>query len=150
LFVSHPPFFAFYPPSHASEIGGVPVDVVRAAQDMPDHEKAKKAYERQLAGRTKWWSRSYRPRRSRNSGAVSVQTLNLLKRSEKLMKEQHTPTVPRRKMGGNVPPSNGPVQYSQVLNSSDQRSTLSGSSSSVPSSAAAVMAAAAAATAASG
>ena len=95
---------------------------------MPDHEKARKAYERQLAGRTKWWSRGYRPRRSRNSGAVSVQTLNLLKRSEKMVKEQHTPTTARRKLGGSVQStSSSPVQYSQVLNAESGRSPLGGS-----------------------
>jgi hypothetical protein len=40
----------------ADEIGAVPLDVVRAAQEMRDEEKAQKAYLRLLSGRKLgWW-----------------------------------------------------------------------------------------------
>lgn len=44
-----------------------------------------------------------------------MQTLNLLKRSEKMIKEQHTPTIARKRLGSNAAAAS-PVQYSQVLN----------------------------------
>lgn len=64
-------------------------------------------------------SRGYRPRKgSHNTNAVSVQTLNLLKNSEKAVKEQRTPTIPRKRNAGSGSGTATSVQYSQVLSQS--------------------------------
>jgi len=101
--------------NHAADIGGVPVEVVRQASEMADPNRAKQLYDRQINGRTKWWSRGYQPRKgSRQTNAVSVQTLNLLKQSEKAVKEQHTPTAQRKRATTGGAPT-APILYSQVL-----------------------------------
>jgi len=72
---------------HADEIGSVPTDVIKAATELPDEPRAKKNYLKLLAGRRIGWFSRIRVRLTRDitksSGAVSVNTLNMLKRSEK-------------------------------------------------------------------
>lgn len=107
---------------HADEIGAVPMEVVKAAQELKDVDKAKKTYLKLLAGRSLgWFSRARLPRTARSirkkTNAVSVHTLHLLKRSEKEAEQPRSPTTPRSRLASQSLPSS-PVQYSQNLVSS--------------------------------
>jgi len=117
--------------SCADEIGSVPLDVVKTAQEIRDEEAAKKSYLKLLSGRSLgWWyvpeftvvtnpcahprpaprSRSrLRPLRNmrKQTGAISVQTLNLLKKSERDAVER-SPTMNRARL---ATAASGPVQY---------------------------------------
>eukprot|EP00730_Choanoeca_flexa_P008346 TRINITY_DN12477_c1_g5_i3.p1 TRINITY_DN12477_c1_g5~~TRINITY_DN12477_c1_g5_i3.p1 ORF type:complete len:362 (+),score=84.34 TRINITY_DN12477_c1_g5_i3:285-1370(+) len=107
----------------ADEIGAVPMDVVKAAQDIKDEEAAKRTYLKLLSGRSLgWWSRRIRPRRNmrKQTNAVSVQTLNLLKKSERDASDR-SPSLPRNRASTS---SAGPVQYSQVLKASQAASPV--------------------------
>eukprot|EP00045_Choanoeca_perplexa_P000853 m.16580 g.16580 ORF g.16580 m.16580 type:complete len:362 (+) comp10586_c0_seq3:322-1407(+) len=95
----------------ADEIGAMPIDVVKTAQEIKDESTAEKSYLKLLSGRSLgWWSRSrLRPKRNmrKQTGAISVQTLNLLKKSERDAVER-SPTMHRARLSTT---GSGPVQY---------------------------------------
>lgn len=144
---------------HADQIGSVPVPVLESAQQL-DAGAAESDFRKAITGRKRRRFRLFRKRRQlpRNSGAVSVRTLNLLKKSEREVREQHSPGTDRRATAApladqsmsasssqptgasqSVPStplshgqsSGGAVQYSRVLNlrSSKDLSTRPGPAS---------------------
>eukprot|EP00049_Salpingoeca_infusionum_P023514 m.12578 g.12578 ORF g.12578 m.12578 type:complete len:347 (+) comp5836_c0_seq1:476-1516(+) len=104
---------------HAEDIGKIPRTVIEAARANTDPDQADRDYRKKMAGRKRWWQKVF-PRRNRvarhRTGSVSVDTLNVLRRSERLLKEQHTPVLTRRSQGA-AAISTG-EQYSQILHQS--------------------------------
>ncbi|EGD73541.1 hypothetical protein PTSG_12281 [Salpingoeca rosetta] len=100
---------------HADQVGTVPVPVLEAAQQL-DEDTARVDYQKAISGRRRRRFRWFRKRRQlpRNSGAVSVKTLNLLKQSERAVRDQRSPSMDRRMP--NRGSTSSAVQYSRVLN----------------------------------
>eukprot|EP00056_Hartaetosiga_gracilis_P008857 m.127354 g.127354 ORF g.127354 m.127354 type:complete len:348 (-) comp13007_c0_seq2:263-1306(-) len=94
---------------HSSEIGTVPMTVLTAARENDDLERAEKKFNKLMAGK-KSKLRFFRKRRRARSSSVSLQTLNLLRQSEREVENQHTPTMERR-----VTQPTAAFEYSRVL-----------------------------------
>eukprot|EP01147_Barroeca_monosierra_P002632 gene2632-5534_t len=113
---------------NADQIGTVPVEVLDAAQQL-DSEASQVEYLKIVSGRQRRHFCLFRRRRelTRATGAVSVQTLNLLKRSEREIQET------RETGTANSQPSNSAIQYCRVLSLANGTSGLDSLSASITS-----------------